>query len=421
MTRRNLQTGLMAALLAAGLLGPAIARAQNDDEDPPLLLKVYRVADLVQTVPDYPYKPGLPTTNRPETQPVLQGGFGGGVGGGVGGGGGVNNGAGGGNGGGFFSVPEADGKAKAPVTVLHQFGGMGGGGGGLGGFDPNLMSGGSESTMKIAIGTLAVTLRSVIDPDSWEDLGGEGKCEILGQMLVVRNTAAVHEQIKALLDELRKEGGVRKTVHIEAFWVQTNNDKEANGFRRQLAEATADPSDQNIATFLANCEQQSRYHGEISCHTGQTVHFTTGQRKTVVQNIIPTVGLSAVAYQPQMAYPNIGMVFQVLPTLEPDGKTATLDLFSTVNAWKDEKPPAKFATEFEGAQHKDTGQKTPGGRAEGQVDRVTLTSEHLATTVRVPVGVPRIVGSVTTDDAGDGTGTTQLHLVVHIVEHAEAK
>ena len=129
-TRARARTSLLRVvplLAATALFLPLVVRGQDNSSGPDpkaftakertseadhpreLIVRVYPVEDLLQTVADYPYRGGLPGT--PQHLPSLGGMGGGGMGGG-----------------GMFSVPSD----AAHPQVLRQFGG-----GGMGGLPSN--------------------------------------------------------------------------------------------------------------------------------------------------------------------------------------------------------------------------------------------------------------------------------------------
>ncbi len=167
---------------------------------------------------------------------------------------------------------------------------------------------------------------------------------------------------------------------------------------------------------LAN--KNPSHQGRLSCYNDQTVHLVSGNRRTVVVNVIPTVGFGALGYTPQVAFPNVGLLLQVRPTVDPDRKFAVLNVTSTVTQWEEPGEPFKITTKYEGGEKE--GMVTKGGSTEVTIDRVNLNTQHLGTTVRMPVGKPVLIGGLSrmgTDlqtKANPDDKSRQLYLIITI-------
>ncbi len=435
---RNLTTGIC---LAAIWLCSAIAFGQAKKDKPPeMTLKVYHVGDLFTPRPDYPYHGGLPTTN------ALNGNSNS-TGGGIGGMGGMGGGM-GGMGGGMFQVPDVIPRvAQAGGSMGGGLGGMGGlGGEGMGNSGP-----GVDETLRFTRDDLIRAITSTIVPDSWEVMGGEAVCTPLGGLLLIKQTAEAHRLIEELLKDIRTQGGSLHTVTVDATWLSLTSEEfeklapQKNGQGGELP--AVDPV---LLKELAakNPSQQ----GRLSCYNDQTVHLVSGDRRTVVYSAVPTVGFYSTAYTPQIAIPNIGVLLQVRPTVDPDRKSAVLNLTSTVTVWQDPGDPLTIRGESKGGDSKggEAAMKAAGGGgvAEGMmmagggrgganssnitqmtVDRVNIKTQHLGTTIRVPVGKPVLVGGMsninndpkTKADPEAKTPARQLYLVVKLTVNEAQK
>jgi general secretion pathway protein D len=155
-------------------------------------IQVYNVRDLLRDVPD----------NVPATTGM--GGMGGGMmaGWGMGGmGGGM----------GMMQVADSGAEPEAEETQLAQgFGGAGAGparmmpgAGGMGGGMAPGMGGGVGWGAIRQTHSLAQVIATTIDPESWDMAGGNGSVVQYHELLVVKNSQAVHGKIKALLEMMR--------------------------------------------------------------------------------------------------------------------------------------------------------------------------------------------------------------------------
>jgi hypothetical protein len=177
-------------------------------------IQVYNVRDLLRAGP-------LNTEVVPAAG--MMGGMGGGMGGMAGAGSGM-----GGMGGGFFQVATSDDEAAEESSPADDAGRAGPGGlqlaqgfggaagqapaGGKGGMaGPGMgmgmgmggMGGGTPWGVIRQTHSLAQVIATTIDPASWDQNGGNGSIVQYHELLVVKNSQAVHGKIKALLEMMR--------------------------------------------------------------------------------------------------------------------------------------------------------------------------------------------------------------------------
>jgi hypothetical protein len=352
----------------------------------------YDVGDLILDVPDYPY-PG--SANASSLFGASRtGGVPGASAGGMGGMG--MGGMGGGMGGGFMSVRD-DVNSSA------------------GGLSPSNAPGSSPHSTKITMEDLKQVLITVVAPDTWSENGGEdGELQHLGTSLVIRQTAAVHEQIGELLDQLRQGSGKQRTVAIDARWLLLDSDE-----LEQLMPTDESGESQVDREVLGEFTRRpSSIRGKTNCFTGQLVYLVSGTRRNVVTSFVPVVGSvgrpqemryaalpggahvvptqmfqssRAVGYQPVIATPNLGVLLQIRPTLIPGDSRAIVDLRSTLTVLGD--PSSEAAAPVQSGQD----MLVP------TVDRVAIETQELATTFSVPLGEPVLSGGLTYIGPSAGT------------------
>ena len=371
------------------------------------IVRVYNVSDLIATPPNYPYQPGLPTTAEPAAASVMGGaGFGGG--GGLGGGSGQA-----GGGAGFFAVPATTSSSDAAATVHHQFGGGGGG----------FATPTADENKEILLDELLNLLTETVGAN-WGDDDPNGRSydvRLFKQMLVVRQTEDVHKQIEVFLKDLRKQSGSSQMLTVRVHWVPVESVRTLAEFQEATQSLTppTKPDDQEIARVsidehLANAS----YQGQITSHSGQTVHLTSGARRMVIRGATPSVGFGSAAYTPEVTYPHIGTIVQVKPSLNAEQNTVSLDIWSTVTGWEDPGEPVQLAAEFNRVKS-DQGE-TGGGKAQAVIDRINMPTQHLATSIRVPLDTPTIVGTLTTNQSADTdekSSSKQLVMVVQVTSN----
>jgi hypothetical protein len=382
-----LAVGLLATIPGAHAQRGQAERQAAADEQDQFVLRTYEVGDLVVSVPDY----GVSSRDQ-------QGLPGGAVGGGFGGGGG---------GGGFFSVPDSVGPRATPA--LAQFGGDGFGGGGPGG--RGAASGampGASDPMQITFDSLIDAMTSACDPNAWVENGtGKGDVRVVGAALVVWQTPDVHKRIDDFLRQLRDGSARRRTVSIDARWLLLNSDDVD-----RLVETNDDGVRSLDGQILAEFTRRAGSLRAMSnCFSGQAVYVVSGTRRNVVTSYIPVVGSiepprddimyashrsapvtylqdvsssvggRAVGYQPVVQSVNFGVELRIRPTLMHGESAAVVDLTSTVT--------------FPGQE--DQGRVVDpmtSGAATPLVDRLAVDAQELATTLRVPLGKPVLVGGM---------------------------
>ncbi|HEY4313753.1 MAG TPA: hypothetical protein VGN12_30210 [Pirellulales bacterium] len=360
----------------------------DDDEEQPLVIKVYRVIDLVVPVPNYPYEgtflPGLGKSAPGTAGATITSGAGMGGGGGMQGG---MGGTGGGMGGGMFRVPDGH---------LGQIGGGPARSGTV--LRPSI-------SPRITWGALQNTITSLIDPETWEDNGGPGSIQFIGGALGIRQTAAVHAKLEQFLRDLRREIGTLRQVSIDAQWVLLDSAAAAalRGSNEQKAAGTNEISRERLSGLAA---ETRRARGTIICINGQTVHLISGRLETKLQGAIPVVGGSEVGYQATLTTPHVGALLQITPLILPGEDRALVDLHSSVTEWDN----GLDAVKLSGTN--DT--KDPAA----QVDRISVEGQQLATSLSLPLGKPVLVGGMTFDDSDNDQ---QLYLILEVTADSDDK
>jgi hypothetical protein len=381
--KNYLYTGLVGLLL--GL--PLSAQAQQEGE---YVLRTYEVGDLTLNISDRPYGESTSTV-RQGFQGGGGGGFGGGGGGGFGGGGG---GGGFGGGGGQFSVPET---VNTQPLYLAQFGGGG-----------QMAQAGAPAATN-TIDNLWEVVVATVDPGSWSENGGNGTLQAFGTAMVVWQTEPVHQRIEQLLQALRAGTGDRHTVKVDARWLLLNSDDLAQLVA--VDEHGIDRVDRQVLDQFTR--RPTSIRGLTNCFSGQLVYVVSGTQRNVVEGYIPVVGsvdspqpneqfvahnrpatfrfaadtqtvqahASGVGYQPIVQKKNFGALLEIRPTLVPGSKTAVVDLTATItvpagNPLVDEGNPIPLQT-------------LPF------VDRIAIETQQLATTLRLPLAKPVVVGGLT--------------------------
>jgi hypothetical protein len=392
-------------IATAFLVAPprVMADEENKDEDLPLVVKVYRVIDLVVPVPNYPYEgtflPGMGKSAPGVNPNGFRGGMGGMSGGmmggasggapaaGGGGGGAGGAGSGGGMGGGMFRVPDG---------TLGQMGGLGGA--------PAVPR--PSISPRITWSPLMNVITSLIDPDTWEENGGPGSIQPIGGALAISQTLPVHAKVEMFFKDLRREIGTLRQLSIEAHWLLLNN--EQVGTLTNAADAQASRRGEITRDRLTALPASSRYaSGRITCINGQTVHVISGRLETKAQGAVPVVG-SDVGYQATILTPHFGALLQLTPLILPDQDTVLIDLHSAVTQSDETRDSIKL-----------TGPNDTKDPAV-QIDRIQVGAQQLATSLSLPLGQLVLVGGMSRD-VGMADDDQQIYLLLEITADSEPR
>lgn len=407
-------------------------RVRKAEPAPEMVVKVYRVDDLV-----------LPSSNYPFRGTSLPG----------------------------MAGERGSGRGMAAMGM------MGGGtmsmGGGQPGQESGMAGGGSPRERStghgMTIGGLMGAIEQLIAPEDWEHVGGNGSLTTLGGSLVVRQSAENQERILRFIEDLRQEVGAIRTVTVRAHWLLLSSPQLDNLLGDGDTAAGNEIDRRALRELGEGSASSERYRGQITCFNGQTVHIVSGRMRNVVQGGMPVVGGAGVGYQPLTSTPHLGAMLQVTPSLLPSGDAAVVDLQSTVTRWDqaavEKASPAMLGPEVRGDPDDDQGaddgetEKKPSGRRGARggggmgggyggmammqggmggmmggppknkdaqdetpvpIDRVNIVAQQLATSLRVPLNRPVLVGGMTFPGVEGAPATDeQLYLVLEVTAQQE--
>jgi hypothetical protein len=343
-------------------------------------IAVYNVGDLIAKPADLRYDSGRwPGTGRLRTNSnsidtlqnnSMQGGMGG-----------PSGGLGGGSGG-MFQVPD-----RLPSHISPQFGGegmggMGGGMGGMGGmgtmgssYVPPAQTGGSGSRTQYGLDpnlfSQLITAILSIDPESWEEMGGVCTIRPFADTLVIFAHPPMHQKIQSLLDTLRAQTGIHRTLTID--FVITGEDQISDIEDQQLMESAI------VSGTLASVNRQ-------------VATVTAGEQQNYVVGATP-IASTTIGYQPVSIHPMMGWLLEFEPSLDlnGDGKQAKIDV------------TAEFTRATEGSQ-------TIMVTDQLSLDRLSIAATSLSGTVVGPAGQWHEVASLQNEATDNTVGS--LHMYV---------
>jgi hypothetical protein len=96
----------------------------------------------------------------------------------------------------------------------------------------------------------AELIRSVIEPDSWDDVGGKGHCEPAGGALVVAHQPQVHRQIRALLTALKAHDEPQRSWQPVVIWPNAGNQENERALARLARPASIDCREMRLADLM---------------------------------------------------------------------------------------------------------------------------------------------------------------------------
>jgi hypothetical protein len=372
------------------------------------VIRVYDLGDLFTVAPAYP----APIESAVGTSGGLMFGSPLGMGGAAvapGGFGGM-----GGMGGGFFSVREGLKTLQRPAgdkEAARQFGLDG------------------TATLQTTVDRLIEVIQQTISPELWTE--GEGSIAQLGANLIVVADETTHQQIDDMLNLFRKRWGSLRTISVRAWWVWMTDD--------ELTKLLADPhaaGDDGIKAFgLVKPdawtqllkppaagqkgdapERRAGWQAAITCYNGQTVHTLSGGQRAQIIGITPSVSEREVAYSPLTGLLQEGVALQVTPVTNTTGQTVLLDVRSRVCLLADEQRLME-KVEKQPADTKRPATPNPAAQVAAVVERPKVQLHRLATTLRVPVGRPMLIGGMTFEERPE-PGQPNLYLFVetHVQE-----
>ena len=206
----------------------------------------------------------------------------------------------------------------------------------------------------------------------------------------------MHAQIDNLLRQLYAGAGEHRTVTVDARWLLL----DSNELMRLMPPNSAGSQQVDRVRLEDFTRRPTSIRGITNCFSGQLVYLVSGTRRSVVSSYVPVVGSidrhdadeqlspagesirfvsenasgSDVGYRPIVERLNFGALLEIRPTLTRDKNVAIVDLKSTLTVLGQE--PGNFGP-------------PPA------VDRIAIETQELATTLRVPLGQPVLVGGLT--------------------------
>jgi hypothetical protein len=322
------------------------------------------------------------------------------------------------------------------------------------------------------------SITSTIQPTVWDDVGGP--CSIAPfapqQLLIVRATGDVHDQLTAFLNTLRHHVEIRPQIRIEAHWLWLTEPELASllGNQDQASHSAGDVVDEAAWKKL---RQQKRDDGDDAAGAfeailkglnGQLISGVSGRQTRVLITLIPVVGdppaagsgmggmgpapelpqtpavpaptalppspvgtypirSSSVGYEPVCRTIQEGGALEVRPCVVAEGKEILLDLRSRFVQREDspdakpQTPPAGVAAGANNGVAAGTNRDAASSSANvvraiaAAVDRPQIHHYRLETTLRVPAGRRVLAGGLTYGDPSADESNLYLFVKATVV------
>ena len=172
-------------------------------------------------------------------------------------------------------------------------GGFGGGGGGVFSLPPTMQQQAqnlSLSSALVSVENLIDSIQAAVNPDDWDESGGECTVSILGNTLLISATSNMHDQIADLLNLLREHWGKLKTVSVDAYWIRAT----ASEVKKLIGETEDNRPVGKVDSKLWNSfyttavsEKRLAYSASMTGHNGQTLNTVSGKQRNLVTGARP--------------------------------------------------------------------------------------------------------------------------------------
>ncbi len=154
--------------------------------------------------------------------------------------------------------------------------------------------------------SLIDSITSIIQPTTWDDVGGPGSIAPLApqQLLVVSQTQDVQDQVASYLDTLRHHVETRPQIRIEAHWLwltepelasllpeqdhasPSAGDVVAEAAWKKLRQQKRDADDEAPGDFV----EMGAFEAILKGQNGQLISGVSGRQTRVMITLIPVVG-----------------------------------------------------------------------------------------------------------------------------------
>ena len=177
---------------------------------------------------------------------------------------------------------------------------------------------------------LVELIRTTIAPKSWKDAGGVGMLQYypLGMALVVNQTKEIHDEIRDILNALRKLQEVEVAVELRIVQVRSelaadlkdlvqSDDAQVTLLSQKQLVAWLNLAQADSSTEITQAPKMTIFNGQ---HAGMMI----GNRQPFVTEYRVVRENDQVAIKPQIENVDLGVLWGVLPTVSADRRSVRL-------------------------------------------------------------------------------------------------
>lgn len=286
--------------------------------------------------------------------------------------------------------------------VSSGFGGGGMAGGGMGRVSTVPFVQNASAGNTVGAETILGIIQTIVASETWSNNGGAGDITSFGDILIIRQTAAVHLEIGEFLKSLTDMAVQKGTYQLEAWWLPL--DEAAQIQLKGLLDGPLDESKvmEQLSTL---CQNESGYHGTMLCREHVATHMSSGKETPVITGSTPVVGTGSSGDSPQVRILHLGLILQARISSLP-GSPSAGEKSDAV-----EQLDLNFGSQVTG---RDT--KVQDWDQAGKIDRFVLGRHNAEGFCRVKIGRPTLIASLTSlsEFSDDVDGSSELQLVVRI-------
>jgi len=230
--------------------------------------------------------------------------------------------------------------------------------------------------------------------------------------LVVQQTARNHKLLADLLREITNHR--LQTVRTSADWLLIRPSDLQRLIKPQNSGAKTHSGMQvvDLAAIDALPADTAHFHADLLSRSGQTVSYLSGREKAITVNQTAVVGSDLSSYQPVIANMGGGVALQIQSTLDRETQKAVVTVLSTFSVIKE--PSAPIGVRAVATTQASTGRRVEVSEASASYRETDGIVQEFRSTMRLPLGVPVLVGSMTLEPNPRNMERLQLVLILRV-------
>lgn len=226
---------------------------------------------------------------------------------------------------------------------------------------------------------------------AWADEGGPAAIECMPGVLIITQTAHVHQRLKHLLGTMREQRGPLRTVVVHARWVLLDPAKAAELANGPMTTARLPIEVTDEALQMAGAAVA--YQAQVTCLNGRAASATSGRAQAYVQEVEVTSVPNTATANATIGVGFSGAVLQVRPTILPNQGAVLLEVCAEVTEVVNVRtvPVPHLVRGADGDKPVHT-----------EVQLPEVAAHALRTSVVVPLGKTVLLGGMTAPNAKKG-------------------